>query len=249
MITLLVSSKTMVPQKLEADFRLNLSVPRFMDEAEFLNSKLNSKTSEELQRLMHVSKKLSLEIQDKIEKWRAKDGTPAWLLFSGDLYKGLEARTLNRQDFEFAQKKFQTLSGLYGILRPLDIIQPYRLELGYKLKVGNKDNLYQYWNNKVAKSLPTDDIILNLSSEEYIKLIRPFVAEGRIITPHFLQTRGDDTKFEAIHAKIARGKMARWIIKNRIDEVGLIKDFKEEGYSFVEEHSTELRPVFVRKIC
>jgi cytoplasmic iron level regulating protein YaaA (DUF328/UPF0246 family) len=101
----------------------------------------------------------------------------------------------------------------------------------------------------VAKSLPTDDIILNLSSEEYIKVIRPFVEEGQIITPHFLQTRGDDTKFEAIHAKIARGKMARWIIKNRIDEVGLIKDFKEEGYSFVEEHSTELRPVFVRKIC
>lgn len=249
MITLLVSSKTMVPQKLETDFRLNLSVPRFIDEAEFLNSKLNSKTSEELQRLMHVSKKLSLEIQDKIEKWRAKDGTPAWLLFSGDLYKGLEARTLNRQDFEFAQKKVRTLSGLYGILKPLDEIQAYRLELGYKLKVGQKKNLYQFWGDKVAKSIPAKELILNLSSEEYIKLIRPFVAEGRIITPHFLQTRGDDTKFEAIHAKIARGKMARWIIKNRIDEVGLIKDFKEDGYSFAEELSTELRPVFVRKIC
>lgn len=250
MITLLVSSKTMAKKKV--GFDLPSSNPLFGDGAEALNRELAKLSETELKEVMHISDNLAKEVSEKIRVWPKADRVPAWLLFSGDVYKGLVAETLEKSDFEWAQNKTWTLSGLYGIARPLDLISKYRLEAGYKLRIGSKKNLYEFWGSKIAEALPKDGVIINLSSEEYIKLVRPYVGKDRIVTPLFLQTRENDTnsetKFEAIHAKIARGAMARWIIKNRIDDVSLLKNFSEDGYRFVAELSSELQPVFIRKI-
>ncbi|MDQ5913924.1 MAG: uncharacterized protein QG623_543 [Patescibacteria group bacterium] len=243
MITLLVSSKTMLKKKV--GFDLPYSNPFFESEARIVNTALSKLSQQELKKVMHVSDNLAKEVAQKIKDWPKAEKVQAWLLFSGDVYKGLAAETLTEEDFEWAQNKVWTLSGLYGIARPLDAISPYRLEAGYKLTVDGKKNIYDFWGDKIAKRL-ADEVVLNLSSEEYIKLIRKdFV--GKIVTPLFLQDRKSGVKFEAVHAKVARGAMARWIIKNRIDDPDSLKNFELGGYVFDESRSSEHEPVFVRK--
>ncbi len=247
MITLLVSSKTMTPKKVP--FELKPTEAQFLKEATQLNFALKKLSKDRLKNLMHISDNLAKEVAQKIEVWDKEKEYPAWLLFSGDVYKGLVAESLEKEDFEWAQDRVWTLSGLYGIARPLDAIKPYRLEAGYKLSVGTKKNIYEFWGNKIAKKID-DEVVINLSSEEYIKLIRKDF-RGKIITPLFLQDRkgGIKTgvKFEAVHAKVARGAMARWIIKNKINSPELLKNFAEDGYIFNEVRSSELEPVFIRK--
>jgi len=243
MITLLVSSKTMVPK--QVGFKLDATVPWFLEEAEILNKELEKLNIQKLQKLMHISDNLAKEVRGKINDWDKVKPLPAWLLFSGDVYKGLVAETLEKEDFEWAQDRVWTLSGLYGIARPLDTIKPHRLEAGYKLSIGNKKNIYEFWGDKIAKKI-NDEVVINLSSEEYIKLIRKDYS-GKITTPLFLQDRKSGVKFEAVHAKVARGMMARWIIKNRINDPDLLKNFAEDGYAHSEERSSELEPVFIRK--
>lgn len=243
MITLLVSSKTMAPKK--ANFNLDLTALLFMEEASTLNGALRKMSKPELGKLMHISDKLADEVKKKIDDWDEATVWPAWLLFSGDVYRGLEAETLDREDFEWAQNKVWTLSGMYGIARPLDGIKPYRLEAAFKLKVGDKKNIYEFWGDKITKEIK-DDVVINLSSEEYIKLIRKYYS-GKIITPLFLQDRKTGVKLEAVHAKVARGMMARWIVKDKIDDPAKLKEFVEDGYIFDEQRSSELEPVFIRK--
>ena len=251
MITLLVSSKTMV--KKEVDFELKSTTPLFLAEAEVLNKTLQKLSLAEIRKLMHISENLAKETKLKIESWNEAEARPGWLYFSGDVYKGLVAETLEQADFEWAQNRVWTLSGLYGIVRPLDLIKPYRLEAGFKLKVKTGDvekkNLYEFWGGKIAAEIK-DEVVINLSSEEYIKLIRASFG-GKIITPLFLQNRkkGDksEIKFEAVHAKVARGMMARWIIKNRINDELKLREFAEDGYEFDAKRSSELEPVFVRR--
>lgn len=243
MITLLVSSKTMVPK--EAAFKLETTQPLFVNEANALNAALGKLSREELKKLMHISDNLADEVRKKIENWEKMEAWPAWLLFSGDVYRGLVADTLDKEDFEWAQDKVWTLSGMYGIARPLDGIKPYRLEAGFKLRVGGKKNVYEFWGDKIAEIIK-DEVVINLSSEEYIKMIRKDYG-GKIITPLFLQDRKTGIKFEAVHAKVARGMMARWIIKNRVDDPARLRDFAEDGYIFDESRSSEIEPVFVRK--
>lgn len=243
MITLLVSSKTMVRKK--GSFVADITEPIFTEEAKKLNEELAGMSNPQLKKLMHISDSLAEEVRRKVNSWSGEVPWPAWLLFSGDVYKGLEAETLDKEDFEWAQNKVWTLSGMYGIAKPLDGIKPYRLETGFKLRVGDKKNIYDFWGDKVAKMIP-DKVVVNLSSEEYIKLIRKYYS-GSIITPLFLQDRKTGVKFEAVHAKVARGAMARWIIKAKINDPIELKEFKEGGYIFDEQRSTELQPVFVRK--
>lgn len=243
MITLLVSSKTML--KKEFPFEPRATTPLFTVESQQLNKELAKLKLTDLQKLMHVSDNLAKETKAKIEAWGSAEGYPAWLLFSGDVYKGLVAETLSKEDLEWAQDRAWTLSGLYGIARPLDLIKPYRLEAGYRLAVGNTKDIYAFWGSKIAEKI-NDDVVINLSSEEYIKLIRSYY-KGRIITPLFLQVRDSGTKFEAVHAKVGRGMMARWIIQNRVSSPSLLKNFCEDGYAFDQEKSTELEPVFVRR--
>lgn len=253
MITVLVSSKTMV--KKDVGLKLNVSEPKFLQEAEVLNAELFKLKLKDLQNLMHISENLAKEVKSKIKAWRdpKKEAWPAWLYFSGDVYKGLGAENLNKEDFEWAQNKVWTLSGLYGIARPLDLIKPYRLEAAFKLKAGGKKNLYDFWADKIARALEKnndDEAVINLSSEEYIKLIRKYY-RGKVITPLFLQNRTSgaktEVKFEAVHAKVARGMMARWIVKNRVGDPLKLRDFSEDGYVFDKDRTTELEPVFVRK--
>lgn len=245
MITVLVSSKTMV--KKDVGLKLSMSEPRFLAEAQTLNAELLKFSRKDLQKLMHISENLAKEVEAKIKAWEGSEEEiwPAWLYFSGDVYRGLVAETLDKEDFEWAQNKVWTLSGLYGITRPLDMIKPYRLEAAFKLKVGGKKNLYDFWGNKIAREI-SDGVVVNLSSEEYIKLIRPHF-NGKIVTPLFLQDRVSGVKFEAVHAKVARGMMARWIVRNKINEPLKLRDFAEDGYIYDEERSAELEPVFVRK--
>lgn len=243
MITLLVSSKSMVPK--EVPYPLTPTQPWFEPESEQIHNTVEKLNEAKLRELMHVSDSLAKEVRIKITGWESEKTYPAWLLFSGDVYKGLVAETLDKEDFEWAQDRVWTLSGLYGIARPLDGIKPYRLEAGYRLSVGGRKNLYDFWGDKIAKKI-IDDTVINLSSEEYIKLIRKEFP-GKIITPLFLQDRKSGVKFEAVHAKVARGSMARWIIKNRIKDPNLITNFASDDYYYDKGRSSELEPVFVRK--
>ncbi len=245
MISLLVSSKTMEPR--ECPYNVELSTPVFLEDATQLDETLKNYSPLQLKRLMHISPKLAEATRERIQTWGTAPLTPAWYSFIGDVYKGLQIETFTEKEVEFAQQHMGTLSGLYGFLRPLDQIHPYRLELGYKLKGKGFKNLYEFWGNRITKHLPPNEPIINLSSEEYIKVIQPHVKDGRIITPWFMQIKNGKPEFQAIHAKIARGMMARWICKNRIDEPSTLTSFAEERYIYSPELSTPTTPTFVRE--
>lgn len=245
MLTLLVSSKTMMPG--DCPFDIKSTEPVFSKEAQTIDSILKSKTPSQLQKLMHISPKLAETTYERIQAWGSASLTPAWYTFVGDVYKGLQIDKFKKEDLEFAQAHMGTISGLYGLLRPLDLIHPYRLELGYKLKGKGFKNLYDFWDNAVASHIEGRGPIINLASEEYIKVVRPFVDEKRIITPWFMQTKNGEPEFQAIHAKIARGAMGRWICQNKIDDPAQLKNFNEDRYAYSEELSTDLKPTFTRK--
>jgi cytoplasmic iron level regulating protein YaaA (DUF328/UPF0246 family) len=248
MICLLVSSKTMGTAKKAVS--VSCSAPLLIREATVLHGKLKSLSLPAIEKLMHVSANLAVVTKHTIDEWSPEGETPAWLSFQGDVYKGLKAESFTNDDFVFAQKCAATISGLYGILRPLDLVTPYRLEIGYKLAVSHHKNLYAFWNDSIVRTLPhlQDDAqpIINLSSEEYIKAIRPYVNQNRIITPWFMQIKDGAPVFQAIHAKIARGTMMRWIIKNRITNAAQLRHFCEDRYTFDAALSTPSKPVFTR---
>lgn len=245
MFTLLVSSKTMEPKG--CPFDIALTTPVFQSKAEALNTLLESKSELQLRRLMHISPKLAAATHQRINNWSTAELSPAWYSFVGDVYKGLSIEEFSADDLDFAQKHMATLSGLYGLLRPLDRITPYRLELGYKLSGKGFKNLYEFWGDSVAQQLPAGEAIINLSSEEYIKVIRPHVTSDRIVTPQFLQIKNGKPEFQAVHAKTARGMMARWICTNRIDSPSELKNFAEDRYTYSAELSTPQHPTFTRE--
>jgi uncharacterized protein len=244
MISLLVSSKTMVSNW--PAFEVEAPQPRFLKEAEVLNSELKKLSEKDLQTIMYISPALSSQVKKWIADWSPLDGTPAWYTFVGDVYKGLKAKEFTKADIDFAQKHCGTISGLYGVVRPLDLINPYRLELMYKLTGESFKNLYDFWGNKIAKTIPKDEPVINLSSEEFIKTLRPYLKKDQIITPHFLQTKNGKPDFQVIHAKIARGTMCNWIVKNRINDPAKLVNFSEKGYLYQPKLSTALKPVFQR---
>ncbi|MBP9738502.1 YaaA family protein [Candidatus Saccharibacteria bacterium] len=245
MISLLVSSKTMEPRECPID--IELTKPVFLNEATQLDETLKNCSRLQLRRLMHISPKLAEATHERIQSWGSARLNPAWYSFIGDVYKGLQIETLTEDDLKFAQKHMGTLSGLYGFLRPLDQIHSYRLELGYKVKGKGFKNLYEFWGDRIASYLPANEPIINLASEEYIKVIRPHVAEDRIITPWFMQIKNNKPEFQAIHAKTARGAMGRWICQNKINDPTQLNGFAEDRYVYSEELSTPLMPTFVRE--
>lgn len=245
MISLLVSSKTMVANP--SPFSIKTSEPQFLGEAEKLTQVLCAKSLHDLQQLMHISPKLAEATHQRIAQWQSSGGTPAWYTFVGDVYKGLKIEEFTQEDVEFTQAHMGTISGLYGVVRPLDLIHPYRLELMYKLSGEGFKDLYQFWGDKIAKTIPQDESVINLSSEEYIKVLRPFLPKEQIITPWFMQMKNGKPDFQVIHAKIARGTMARFIAKNRINDPARLKEFDYDGYRYSPADSTLLKPVFIRK--
>ncbi|MGF1771923.1 peroxide stress protein YaaA [Vibrio wakamikoensis] len=207
--------------------------------------------------LMKVSDKIAGLNVARFEEWSqtftTDNARQAILAFKGDVYTGLEAESLSEDDFDFAQQHLRMLSGLYGLLKPLDLMQPYRLEMGTKLANERGTNLYQFWGDIITNKLNDalnaqgDNVLINLASNEYFKAVKPKQLDGKVITPVFKDCKNGQYKVISFYAKKARGMMARYIIENRIDSIEKLTAFDVAGYYFVEEESTATELVFKRE--
>lgn len=254
MIILLSPSKTL-------DFTSNIpkyinTIPDFLEESRKLVAILKKKKPQELSELMGISEKLAdlnaQRYQDFKTPFTEKNARQAIFAFKGDVYEGIEVEYYKKPELDFAQKHLRILSGLYGLLRPLDLIQPYRLEMGIALKNPKGKNLYEFWDNNITDALnaglesQTSPLLINLASNEYFSAINERDIKGKIIHVAFKEKKGADYKIIGLFAKQARGKMANFIIKNKIDSVKDIPDFCEDGYRFNKKFSDEKHYVFVR---
>ncbi len=230
--------------------------PRMLDDSQELVTRLRQLSALDIAELMKVSNKIAELNFQRYHDWHTpftKDNArPAIFAFKGDVYTGLDIDTFGQDDLRHAQKHLRILSGLYGVLRPLDLMQPYRLEMGTRLPTARGGNLYEFWGDTITRLLNKDlkasgsDTLINLASNEYFKAVRPDILKGRIITPVFKELRGDTFKIVGIHAKRARGLMSRWILLNRIEKPEQIKRFSEAGYLYSEPMSSETEWVFTR---
>ena len=226
----------------------------FLNEAEKLNAVLKKKTPKKLAELMSISPKLGELNWQRNQDWNLpfslKNAKQAVYAFKGDVYIGLDTYTIPSNKIEQLQQKLRILSGQYGLLKPLDLMQPYRLEMGSKLKVARNNNLYQFWGDSITKALNNEfednDVLVNLASNEYFKVIKPKLLKVPVITPIFKDYKDGKLKMISFFAKKARGLMVRYIIDNNIEEVELLKGFNSEGYAFDANLSTETELVFTR---
>ena len=210
----------------------------------------------EVASLMKISDKLADLNHKRYVEWRNKPAEsktrPAALAFKGDVYQGLEAQSFNDNDLKFAQRHLRILSGLYGLLRPLDVIQPYRLEMGTKLKTSKGQNLYDYWGTKLTDGLnealkeSKEGTLVNLASNEYFGAVQPELLEGSLLNIGFKEKRNGQLKFVSFSAKKARGLMANFIIKERVKKPDDLKSFDLENYRFNAKMSSELEWTFSR---
>ena len=234
----------------------NISKPRFMKETKELVGVMQDKSEKDLKKLMSISDKLATLNLQRYQSFKfpinKKNSKPCVFSFDGDVYRGLDISQLDQEDIEYAQAHFRILSGLYGLLRPLDLIQPYRLEMGTKLAFNGFKNLYDYWDVKISKMINKDmkengdKYLVNLASNEYFKSINLSQLKAPIIQIHFKERRDGQLKIISFSAKKARGMMSRYIIKNRIRDVEDLKGFMEADYIYEKDLSTEHELVFVR---
>lgn len=227
----------------------------FLDDTIELSETTKKLTRANLSQLMKISEKLSdlnyARFQGFSTPFDQYNAKPAALAFSGDTYVGLEASSLNEADFAFAQDHFGILSGFYGLLRPLDLIQPYRLEMGTRLATDRGNTLYEFWDSQIAERLNElngDEALINCASNEYFKAVQKKALKGPVITPVFKEIKMGVAKTIGLMAKRARGSMARYIIQNRIDSPEAIKDFDEGGYIYRKDLSNETDWVFTREL-
>jgi len=224
-----------------------LSVPQFLAEAKLVHRSLAKCTHGELVDLMSVSAKLASESKQMIKLWDHNFLYRAVEMFDGEVYRGLAIDTLADEFNEVLSDRLRILSGLYGILNPNDLVAPYRLEMKTKLPVKKAENLYQFWGEKIAKYLKKDtDVLVNLASDEYSKVVLPFWDKDKVITPVFMEESEGNPKVVMMYAKNARGKMARFIIEHRIENLSDLQGFDLDGYRFDKERSVENRLVFLR---
>jgi cytoplasmic iron level regulating protein YaaA (DUF328/UPF0246 family) len=246
MIILIHSSKTMY-----ADLAASkaMTKPDLIEQAKELDKELKSLSVTQIAGFMKISEALARKVQATIRQWSTNPEMqrPAIDSFAGDIYSGLQVGTWSEADREYAQTSLRVLSGLYGVLRPLDGIQPYRLEMGYRLPKAKYSNLYKFWGNAVAETIPPDEEIINLAAVEYSKLVTPFTDETRIITPRFytISPRTSEPTFVTVHSKIARGAFARWLIVNRVGNSSKLPLFDALGYRYDEKLSTPQSPAYV----
>ncbi len=223
-----------------------------MQDSEALIDVLKTKTQDDIAVLMSISEKLAKLNFDRFQTFATPltltNAKQALLAFKGDVYSGIDAPSLSLGDLEFAQDNVRMLSGLYGVVRPLDLIAPYRLEMGTKLKNAKGKNLYEFWGDRISQVLNQDesDIIINLASNEYFKGIDKKALNAKIVNIAFKEFKGDKYKVIGIYAKRARGLMVNYIIKNRLTGPQSLKSFTTEGYQFKEELSDEKTWVFTR---
>lgn len=228
----------------------------FEKEALFINKQLRKKNSSDLMELMHISEALanlnlernrSFDLQDEALERRA-----AIFAFDGDVYKGLDAYSLSENDLKYAQNSLLILSGLYGMLRPFDLILPYRLEMGTKMNIGDSKNLYSYWKEKLTKTVNSmveeqgHEFIVNLASKEYSKVLDFKALNANVVDIDFKEVRSGKLKVISFNAKRARGGMARQIVKNKIESIGVLKDCVVDGYKFDEKGSMENKLLFIK---
>jgi len=236
------------------------SVPEFTKDSAALIKTLRKLEPSDIGSLMGISDKLATLNHDRYTQWSAKfdenSGARASILaFKGDVYLGLSAQTMSKQDFTWAQKRLRVLSGLHGLLRPLDRIHPYRLEMGTALANARGKDLYQFWGGKVTQALnetlaeQRSKVLINLASNEYYKVVQPENIDGRIVTINFKEWRREAYRFVSFSAKKARGLMARYMIDQRAEKADDLKTFNVEGYAYNEELSSEHEWIFTRSIA
>lgn len=231
------------------------SIPVFLEDAAKLNKILTKKKPKDLSELMSISDNLAQLNWERNQKFETpftpNNARPAIFAFNGDVYQGLDAYTLTTDKIERLQKTLRILSGQYGILKPLDLIQPYRLEMGTSLKVGRTKNLYEYWGSRLTAHLNTemknDDLLINLASNEYYTVLQPKKIKSTIITPVFKDWKNDKLKVISFYAKRARGSMVRYILDADVKTLNDLKGFNLDNYEFSQEHTVkENEPVFIR---
>lgn len=229
---------------------------RFSNQAKALVNILKKYKAQKLSSLMNISQKLGELNYERYLKWaypfNSDEAGSALLMFQGDVYLGMQANTFTDEDIDFSQKHLRILSGLYGVLRPLDEILPYRLEMGTKLKVRKAENLYQYWGDKIHNAIKEDlkvqgdNILVNLASNEYFKSVKAKKLKAKIITPSFKEHKEGKYQMVTFFAKKARGMMCHYIVKNKLTDPEDLKGFDYDQYSFNHELSDETNFVFTR---
>ena len=229
-----------------------------LEHSEILIERCLELSPDQIASLMKLSDKLAGLNAARFGDWALpftpENARPAVLAFNGDVYSGLDANSFNDDDFDFAQQHFRILSGLYGLLKPLDLMQAYRLEMGTKLDNARGSNLYQFWGDIITNELNEalaqqgDEILINLASNEYFKAVNKKSLNATIITPQFKDWKNGQYKMISFFAKKARGLMARYIIQNQISNVEQVKDFDLAGYQFSCDLSQDNELVFTRKI-
>ena len=231
---------------------LNVTEPYFKENVDELLNVVRNLSVKELENLMNISTNLAELNKERFKEFGNQQKKAAAFAFAGDTYKGLNIEKLERDDLDFAQKHMRILSGLYGLLRPLDEIEPYRLEMGSKLKGKHGSSLYEYWGNKISENLNQQakkigsKILVNCASNEYFNAVNINILSLKVITPIFMESKNGDAKIVSFYAKNARGSMARFIIQNRINNEKDLKKFDLDGYNYDAEKSSEGKLVFIR---
>ena len=226
----------------------------FEKEAEYLNSILKTKSPKDLSDLMGVSAKIAALNYERNNDWSLpftkKNSRQAVYAFSGDVYRGLDAYSIDNSKIDFMQSSVRIISGLYGLVKPLDLIQPYRLEMGTKISFDNNKNLYEYWRERITNQLNSEltknEPVLNLASNEYFKAVDSKVIKSDVFSANFKQLKGDEYKTIAIFSKRARGMMTRYIIENNVTDISSLKSFNYDGYAYHENLSTDKELIFTR---
>ena len=226
----------------------------FLKQSETIMNSLSSLSVLEISKLMKLSSNLSILNYERNKNWKLpiskKEGKQALLSFKGEVYQSMKIGEFNTSDFEFANQNLRILSGLYGILRPSDLILPYRLEMGTKLQIGKDKNLYSFWKeiltNHLLEELKQEPFLVNLASDEYFKVIDKNKIPIPVITPIFKDTKNGKVKVISFFAKKARGEMCNFIITNKIKSIEQLKLFNNNNYQFSTKESTDLNLVFIR---
>ncbi len=234
----------------------HFTIPEMLDDSEKLLPKLRKMKPKQLSELMGISAALGRLNYERYQTWSQpftpENARQAILAFSGDVYQGLDAKTFSEDQLLQLQKKLRILSGLYGVLKPLDLMQPYRLEMGTKLKVQRSNDLYAFWKKKITPKIAEaikesgSDVLVNLASNEYYKSIDTKKLGVEIVTPEFKDLKNGTYKMISFYAKRARGLMTRFIVENNIEKVEDLQAFDAEGYTFNPRLSKPGKPVFTR---
>lgn len=253
-LVVISSAKTMT-DKAKKKFA-SFSQPEFLNEAKKINHSLRELNATQIESLMQINPQLARLNLDRIHNWHTNtnqnNALQAIFSYTGEVYRGVSVQSYTDQDLQYAQDHLRILSGLYGIVRPLDLILPYRLDMGTSFSVEKHKNIYAVWRNKVTTSLEKHmkekkiNTLINLASNEYFSILDTSKLSCKVITPVFYELSGDQLKTIVVYVKKARGLMTSFIMKNRIEDPDDLKNFNEAGYSFYPEVSDDSKWVFVR---